>query len=424
MAETYTPMDPKVTGSWLVHHTNKLQHFTGASGFDRILSAGKATKLLSSLSATQQNVVDMPRVEALATAANMTTFELQGALGQLERQQLLQRGASGVEVYGVTSATVLQRGAEIFAALSPRPEELAAISLAELASAEPLEKKEATRWISDTYGLTSSATAEFLEDTERTRLVDWEKHDAGAVVYFNGNLFKGGDIRRVSAVLSQLNATQRALMSEVEEKLRKQGCLAVKEIEKIIGAQLFERLNSIGFFDVNLVSNRTESVSFATRPAAFGKYANGNSDEGLDLAKAFVSSLTYGITRRHPKQGRIRSIEDLLGRLLKGEWTAAATAIGEDYVALELRGVVELRRGPSYGHQMRLRKQDVGQMALQVLQSGDASDMPLLREIPSAQVTGYSGPEETRTLVRKQQLPESQRAVRNMLEVLRTGGGR
>ncbi|NNU57599.1 hypothetical protein [Rhizobium indigoferae] len=424
MADAPTPMDGKVTGSWLVHHTNKLQHFSGASGFDRILSAGKATKLLSALSATQQNVVDMPRVEVLATAANMTPFELQGALWALEQQQLLQRSVSGVEVFGVTSATVLQRGAEVFAALSPRPEELAAISLAEMASSEPLDKREATRWISDTYRMTSGATDDFLAQTERTRLIDWEKHDAGAIVYFNGNLFKGGDLKKVSAILSQLNATERSLMSEVEERLKKQGCLAVTEIEKVIGPQLFERLNSIGFFDVNLVSNPTESVSFATRPAAFGKYANGNVDEGLDLAKAFVSSLTYGITRRHPNHGRIRRIEDLLGRLLRGEWTAAATAIGEDYVALELRGVVELRKGPAYGHQMRLRKTDVGQMALQVLQSGDASDMPLLKEIPSAQVTGYTGPEETRTLVRKHQLPESQRVVRNMLEVLRTGGGR
>ena len=54
MNEPTVKIDPKTTGAWLVHHTNKLQHVVGVGSFDNVLVAGKAAILLSVLSATQQ----------------------------------------------------------------------------------------------------------------------------------------------------------------------------------------------------------------------------------------------------------------------------------------------------------------------------------------------------------------------------------
>lgn len=417
------PMDLRTTGSWLIHHSGKLQQVHGAGGFDNILAAGKAAGLLSALSATQQSSLDTKRVETLARASNINKLELPGLLMLLSDRHLIEQKPTGVEMLGVTSATILQRGAEIFGSLAPTPEELASITLAEMASERPLRTTDGAEYISDTYKLTSERTGDLFAQAEAIGFVDHETHKDGQKVYFNGNLFRHGETAKVQAVLASLSVQDQALVADVEAQLKKFGCIAAADVEAILGKPLLDKLNSISMYDVSVVSNDHENIAYATRPAAFSKYGSGLIDDGLDLAKAFVSSLTYGITRSEPGRGRIRKLDLLLDKLIAGQWTNASTAIGQDYVALELKGVVQLRKGPSYGHEMKLLKTDVGEMAKRVLRSGDTSEMPLLN-IPSANVTGYQGPEATRAIRRKGQAPESKKAVRDMVEVLRTGGKR
>lgn len=418
-----TPVEPRTTGSWLMHHSSKLQQVSGANGFDNVLAAGKAAGLLSALSATHQSILDTQRVETLARASNINKLELPGVLSLLSDRHLIQCKPTGIEMLGVTSATILQRGAEIFATLNPTPEEYASITLAEMASDRPLRTTDGAEFISDTYKLTNERTNDLFAQAEAIGFVDHETHKDGQKVYFNGNLFRHGETAKVQAVLASLSSAEQLLVAEVDDQLKKLGCLAVSDVETILTKQLFDKLNSISMYDVSVVSNNYENIAYVTRPAAFSKYGSGLIDDGLDLAKAFVSSLTYGITRSEPGRGRIRKLDLLLDKLIAGQWTNASTAIGQDYVALELKGVVQLRRGPTYGHEMKLLKTDVGEMAKRVLRSGDTSEMPLLN-IPSASVTGYQAPETNRAIRRKGQAPESKKAVRDMVEILRTGGMR
>ena len=69
---------------------------------------------------------------------------------------------------------------------------------------------------------------------------------------------------------------------------------------------------------------------------------------------------------------------------------------------------------------MRLRKREVGQLALHVLTRGNADAQSLL-ELPSARMSGYVGPEESRTSVRKKQSTLSKRTTRDVLEAVRGG---
>lgn len=44
-------------------------------------------------------------------------------------------------------------------------------------------------------------------------------------------------------------------------------------------------------------------VGFLTKPSSFSKYSSSDVDDAFDLAKAFVSSLTYGMTKSsHSKE--------------------------------------------------------------------------------------------------------------------------
>lgn len=137
--------------------------------------------------------------------------------------------------------------------------------------------------------------------------------------------------------------------------------------------------------DANEVSNSTESVIYLTRPAAFSKFGDGFVDDAMDLAKALVTCLTYGMTRSRAMRGRISALSALMAKLNSGAWIGSATAIGEDYRALEMKGVIELKRDTGQRYFMRLRKPEIGELALQVLTVGDASEHSI-PNFPSAAV--------------------------------------
>jgi len=112
----------------------------------------------------------------------------------------------------------------------------------------------------------------------------------------------------------------------------------------------------------------------------------------------------------------------LLGKLINGGAIGPATAIGQDYRVLEVNRVVKLRPDTTYPNRyyMRLLKREVGQLALHVLTQGNAYAQSLT-DLPSAPMSGYVGPEESRTSVRKKQSTMSRRTTRDVLEAVRGG---
>jgi hypothetical protein len=115
-------------------------------------------------------------------------------------------------------------------------------------------------------------------------------------------------------------------------------------------------------------------------------------------------------------------IQKLMQKLINGEWIGPATAIGQDYQMLEIRGVVQVKPSQQYPNRflMKLLKKDVGELALKVITSGDISTEVLLT-LPSASIIGYTGPERNRAYERKLQAPQIQSNVGELLDVLRTG---
>jgi hypothetical protein len=58
----------------------------------------------------------------------------------------------------------------------------------------------------------------------------------------------------------------------VQEKLRRNGALYDAQVKKILSAELYKRLISVGFFDRMEVSNSTEAVGYIASPNDFQKY--------------------------------------------------------------------------------------------------------------------------------------------------------
>ena len=419
-------MDKKTKGSWLIHHTNKLQGVTNQTGYEKTFLAGKAGILLSAISSNNQVTVNKDRLTVLAKAANInTTFELPKLIEVLQQQQLIDAAGGGIAVLGVTTAKTLQHTSDIFDALAPGSTEVATIALAELASLEPVLAGQVAAKLADSYQLGKAEIGQLMSDAEQIGFVDAEKLSPGETLLFNGNLFRRETTRKIKAVLDSLTSAEQSKLNELTETLKKQACVDADFASKLLGEPLFKKVTAIGLFDISVVSNSTEDVGFLTLPSAFSKYSNSMVDDAFDLAKAFVSSVTYGMTKSSYARGQIQMVDALLSALVRGESVGPVNAIAQDYKVLELKGVVEVKTGTKKGRtgpMLRLLKTEVGELALQAIRQGDVSEHSL-SSLPTAAVTTFSGPEHNREKVRRAQTKMSPKATNDMLSILRTGGG-
>jgi len=415
-------MDKKTSGAWVVHHTHKLQGVKLATqDYDQVGFAGKCGILLNALAGSAESDLTNDRVTALAKANGLSArLELPAILDELHRQRLIDKGASGVCVLGLTTAQTLEQTAEIFEATSPGSCERASLDLAEMASHLPVVKEFAAEYLSDTYRIPSSETTDILQQCEQIGFFDSE-NTTGEQVYFNGNLFRREDMVKANAILNSLSSEDERLVLELTERLKESGCVAKSEAVGVFGGALYSKMCAIGFIDENSIGNEAGTFSFVTRPAAFSKFTNSLADDAFDLAKAFVTSLTYGMTSSPYGRGRIRMIEALMQKLINGASVGPATAIGQDYKVLEMKGVVEVRPSGDGRFFMRLLKREVGQLALTVITEGEAGGTPLL-EMPSVSASRYNGPETNRSVLRKKQAEPLKKGVARLLSDLRTGG--
>ncbi|WP_440481913.1 hypothetical protein [Serratia marcescens] len=419
-------MDKKTKGSWLIHHTNKLQGVTNQSGYEKTYLAGKAGILLSAISANQETTVNNDRLSVLAKAANInTTFELPKLVEVLQQQQLIDTSAGGVAVLGVTTTTALQHTSDLFDSLNPGTNEIASIDLAEHASIAPILAKDIASDLADMYKLASFDLGQLFSDAEQIGFVDTEKLDSNNTLLFNGNLFRRDSTQKIKAVLDSLNTSEQTKLNEITEILRKKACVSTDYARQFLGDPLFQKFTAIGLFDISIVSNSSEDVGFLTLPSAFSKYSNSMVDDAFDLAKAFVSSVTYGMTKSYYERGQIQMVDALLSALVRGDSVGPVAAIAEDYKLLELKGVVEVKQGTKKGRtgpMLRLLKKEVGELALQAIRQGDVSEHSL-NSLPTAAITTFSGPEHNREKIRRTQTKLSPKATNDMLSILRTGGG-
>lgn len=160
-----------------------------------------------------------------------------------------------------------------------------------------------------------------------------------------------------------------------------------------------------------------------TLPSAFSKFSNSMIDDAFDLAKAFISSITYGMTKSSYARGQIQMVDALLSALVRGEKVGPVQAIAEDYKVLEFKGVVQVSYGEKKGRSgpmLKLLKKEVGELALQAIRQGDVSEHSLTA-LPSAAVTKFNGPEYNRENIRKKQVLQNPATTNDMLSILRTG---
>ncbi len=411
----------ETSGAWIIHHGQKVaMDAHGASEFPVIDEASKAANLLSRLGESDTALLSKREVAAVAQAARLNPrTELASLLNTLEERRLIERKGDHLQVLGVTTRGVLGHAADIFADADPSTIEMASIDLAEKSSDAPTPRSEIAEYIGDTHKIPSRELEDFLHRAEQIGFVDAEGEGTDCLI-FNGNLFRRDNINKASRVLNSLSSAEQSKMREFDELLKARGCVNARQAEAMLGVEVFDKLKASAVYDLNTVSNDQGEHVFVTAPGAFHKFVDPFVDDGFDMAKSLVSALTYGMTQRSSSRGRIQSVELLVGKLVSGQNVGPATAIGMDYRVLEQNRVIKLTPHGDGRFYMRLLKREIGELALQVLTTGSAN-ATVLNAPPGAPMSGYAGPEESRTRVRKNQNKPSKRATQDILSALRGG---
>lgn len=415
-------MEKRTEGAWIIHHTKKLSDIKETADFEDIEFAGKCGVFLSNLAASdEQSEISVEKVNAIARVSNIKKTELETIKGKLEDDLLIDSAKNGsISVLGVTTASVLSHTSDIFQKLVENDFQKAAISLSENISELPKSSKDLKEYISDNHRLTLSETADLLRQSEEIGFVDFEKLDDENDFYFNGNLFRKDNIEKTNGVLSSLKQDDINKINFLDQTLSANGCVLLEVAKRILGEILLSKLQAIGMYDFNEVSNSSENKTFITKPAAFSKYGSPFEEDALDLAKAFVTSLYYGINFSGINRGKITMLKKLMTKLVNGYEVGPATAIGEDYKLLELKRVIQIRHEGSYLYYMKLLKKDIGVLALEVLERGDSIEQQVTgNAISSGSITNYKGPEEKRQINRKMQSTQSKKQVAELLRTFR-----
>jgi hypothetical protein len=416
-------MDKEVRGAWLIHHSSKLQNVSTSIEYENITVAGKSAILLSALSAESEIIIPRSRVKTLAAAARIGSLELPSILDILENRSLIDQGSEEISVLGLTTRATLSHASDIFDSRAPSDVERASLMLSEISSHAPVDKAKIAARLGDEFSLDTNAVNQALSDAEQIGFVDVESLDNQEQLYFNGNLFRRETLSKVKSVLDSLTQPEEAAVQELMQELQATACISLERVTGVLGDKLFRKVFAIGLFDMNMVCNSSENVAFVTLPSSFSKYSSSMIDDAFDLAKAFVCSITYGMTKSTHARGRISMVSKLLEVLIRGQEVGPVQAIAEDYRLLELKGVVSIRIGSRNGRQgplLRLLKPEVGELALQVIQTGDASEHSLL-SLPTAKVSSFKGPEHNREIIRKKQREISPQVTNDMLSALRRG---
>ena len=420
-------MDKKTKGAWLLAQSKCLDAVVGAGRLENIAYAGRVGRLYNLL---RRNIVGelSPTIEAEAVRDicqmnGIDRASRETGLAHLQRDGRIDVAKNGaVSVLGATSAAVLEATADIYHDAVPGNDEDAVIELSEAVAQRPIARDEAEEYIGDMFSLAKADATSLIDLCKGSAILD-EETDRQRAILFNSNTFRDGQYAKKTHYLMEgLSAAERALLSEFQETLNRQGAVIDTDAARMLGQTLYERLVSVGLFDRLEVSNSTEAVGYLTSPNHFQKFGRPFENDPIDDAKALLASLTYGQTRSSYARGNITMPSALLNALIAGREIGGrgVRAIGEDYKELERRQVVQVNQKGVDRYTMMLLKKDVGELALTIVSGGAPAQEALLLDGSAA--TSFRGPNETRLEVRARNSFNDRQFMTDALDRLRSGG--
>lgn len=211
-------MDKKTKGAWVIHHGKKIASaYNASANYSAIDLASKSGTLLSRMAGTKQLELNDELVRTLAKAGGLSPkTDLPACLEQLETIKVIDRASNGaVSVIGVTASSALDHTAALFDMNEPEPHEVASLSLGELVSHSPVDRRIAGEMIGDEHSLSKSQVSDLLDQATSLTFVEADG-DTSNPLLFNGNLFRRESVAKTKKVLDGLQPAEQTAFTELE----------------------------------------------------------------------------------------------------------------------------------------------------------------------------------------------------------------
>ena len=282
----------------------------------------------------------------------------------------------------------------------PNPAERALIPMLALFSALPLKESEAIDRLVRA-GHREEDVQKTLELQLAFQLVRVKNlPDFGGSLLYNEYLW-GHKIDKIAPIIGKMSGIDyehlRALIEEIKSA---QG----QGIDRLTAAppHLIQMAAAVGIIDtvtIETISGREQTFTFAP---LFHGYQAGPADIALldtsDQVKLFVASIQYGV--RYSEDFKLHSPILFLEHLLRNGVAGNATPIRRDYILVERQGILAVETTSGDRGRFVLKKEDIVQMAKQVLETGglltDSSGRSDSRFLASQ--TSFRSPEANRFL--------------------------
>lgn len=415
--------DDILKGAWIINLGKKLNNFQNTIFFDKLLDASKIGLLLQVITANDiENTLTFEELKIKAKSIGINSIrELKAILEELKNLNLIDynQNLEEIVVLGLTNNGILKNTTLYFNEYVKNIENNYSseviIEVSEKVTNMPNKIEEVSEEFSDIFKLSKTDIEKYLKSAIQYELLNLDQK--GNYLY-NSNIFRVDEIKKIEKILNNLSPQEKKQFIELSNELKEKKCLDFDICKKQYDEKLLSKLIKASIIDINIVDSPYGKAIYVTLPSSFRKFTNNALiDDVMDFAKAFLSSIYYGMHKSERSRGKLDTYYFVLNKLINGEEIGCADAICEDYRYLEIKGVIKVSRCKSYGCKMKLLKKEVGEIVFKLLEEGIVFDNIKNMEKGefNTKILDYVAPDEAKKQVMKNEI-----VITDILEIVRT----
>lgn len=411
--------DDKLKGAWILNLGKKLNILQNTMLFDGLLDTSKIGLLLQVITANDiENSLSFDEIKIKAKSIGINSpRELKIILKELKSLKLIDydENLKEIVVLGLTNDGILKHTTSYFNEYAKDDSSEIIINVSEKITNMPERIGEIADEFSDIFKLKREEIEKYLNIAVKYELLDSDEQQG---YLYNSNIFRFDEVRKIQKILDNLTPDEKEEFLKLSNELKEKNVLDYDYCKSKYDPDLLSKLIKVNIIDANIVNSPYGEAIFLTLPSSFKKFSDSNAliDDVMDFAKAFLSSIYYGMSKSKHSRGKLDTYYFVLKKLINGDEIGCATAICEDYRYLEIKGVLKVRKCPNFGCKMRLLKKEVGEIVFKLLEDGIIFDeFEKQDQSFDTKIFDYESPD-----VVKKKIASNETLVTDILEIVRT----
>ena len=321
-----------------------------AAHLHAVFLAGRAGLLAAAI---RSHRLTLEKLITLAAAEGFSPLDLrQTLLPWLESAGLVEVDRMSDEVVSVRSIilnyeNILTAVARLYESLDPTEADRGCLDVLKMVASLPCPESEVQQAVAAAHGEEVANLSITL--CKSFKLVECRSGKGLAESYLYSSRLWASCINNAAPALSSLSTTDRAVLLEVVEQVRKYQGMPKKYLLEFARKHNAERVLNIAIGVQLLHETRIQMSSgsvraFLTTPHFYEDMEQEHGEDVCDRVKIFLDSIRNGQHYGSLGTGRILNPERLINGLLTRGQIGPCTAIGTDYMTSEKAGIVKVVR--------------------------------------------------------------------------------